>query len=280
MLTIREYCALFLSNRPLNTERAYRYHLIAFISWMHDNGRNPLKPQKIDLAQYSASISGRKPNTQHAYLAAIRSFYRYLYDIDVIDKPVHEAAKKPTKVDNDPHNRYLTINQVHMLFAACSNPFDHCMLAWLYYLGLRVSELCNIKKTDLHVEIDQAWVSILGKGGKTRSLEIPRICLDTAQRLGWPRHAYLLTSKTRPESPIHPTTIWRRLRTLGNRAGMQNVALSPHWLRHAHVSHALDAGAPPQTVQRSVGHASLSTTSQYSHPRPGDSSCRYLTGQN
>ena len=54
--------------------------------------------------------------------------------------------------------------------------------------------------------------------------------------------------------------------------------MSAHWLRHAHVSHALDRGAPVHLVQATVGHASLTTTSRYAHARPGDSSSRYLPG--
>ena len=53
-------------------------------------------------------------------------------------------------------------------------------------------------------------------------------------------------------------------------------AVSAHWLRHAHVSHALDRGAPAHLLQATVGHSSLATTSRYAHARPGDSSARYL----
>jgi integrase/recombinase XerD len=59
------------------------------------------------------------------------------------------------------------------------------------------------------------------------------------------------------------------------RAGLP-VTFTVHDLRHAHVSHALDRGAPAHVVQHTVGHASLVTTSHYAHVRPGDSSARYL----
>ena len=59
------------------------------------------------------------------------------------------------------------------------------------------------------------------------------------------------------------------------RAGIKS-AVSPHWLRHAHASHALDAGIPVQEVQSTLGHASLVTTSKYAHARPGHSSGRGL----
>ena len=55
-----------------------------------------------------------------------------------------------------------------------------------------------------------------------------------------------------------------------------STAVSAHWLRHAHASHALDRGAPVHVVQTTLGHASLATTTRYSHARPGDSSARYL----
>jgi hypothetical protein len=55
-----------------------------------------------------------------------------------------------------------------------------------------------------------------------------------------------------------------------------NVGVSPHWLRHAHASHALDHGAPIHLVQATLGHCSVATTSRYLHARPGDSSARFL----
>jgi site-specific recombinase XerD len=61
------------------------------------------------------------------------------------------------------------------------------------------------------------------------------------------------------------------------RAGL-SAAVSAHWLRHVHVSHALDRGAPAHLVQATVGHANLATTSKYAHARPADSSSRYLPG--
>jgi site-specific recombinase XerD len=60
----------------------------------------------------------------------------------------------------------------------------------------------------------------------------------------------------------------------GRRAGKGGV--SPHWLRHAHATHALERGAPIHIVQATLGHASVATTGRYLHARPTDSSARYL----
>ena len=59
------------------------------------------------------------------------------------------------------------------------------------------------------------------------------------------------------------------------RAGLR-AGVSPHWLRHAHATHALERAAPIHTVQATLGHASVATTGKYLHARPTDSSARYL----
>ncbi len=67
------------------------------------------------------------------------------------------------------------------------------------------------------------------------------------------------------------------MKIAAKRAGLSET-VSAHWLRHSHVSHALDRGAPVHLVQATVGHASLAATSRYAHARPTDSSSRYLPG--
>ncbi len=76
---------------------------------------------------------------------------------------------------------------------------------------------------------------------------------------------------------LDPSQVHRIVKIAAKRAGLLD-AVSAHWLRHAHVSHALDRGAPVRLVQATVGHASLATTSRYAHARPSDSSSRYLPG--
>lgn len=68
---------------------------------------------------------------------------------------------------------------------------------------------------------------------------------------------------------------WNIVRQAADRAGIEKN-VSPHWLRHAHASHALDRGAPVHLVKDTLGHASLATTSRYAHANPGDSSARCL----
>jgi integrase/recombinase XerD len=75
--------------------------------------------------------------------------------------------------------------------------------------------------------------------------------------------------------PLSPLRVERVVRAAATRAGIA-ADVTPHWLRHSHVSHALDRGAPVHLVQQTVGHASLATTTRYSHARPSESSGLYL----
>ena len=76
---------------------------------------------------------------------------------------------------------------------------------------------------------------------------------------------------------LDPAQTHRVVKAAAVRAGLP-AAISAHWLRHAHASHALDRGAPIHLVQATLGHASVATTSRYLHARPSDSSSRYLAG--
>jgi integrase/recombinase XerD len=75
--------------------------------------------------------------------------------------------------------------------------------------------------------------------------------------------------------PLTDSGIWRIVKAAAQRAGIE-VPVSPHWLRHAHASHALDRGAPIHLVQATLGHASITTTGRYLHARPKESSSKFL----
>jgi len=79
------------------------------------------------------------------------------------------------------------------------------------------------------------------------------------------------------DGTLDPSQVHRIVKRAAQRADLSD-RVSAHWLRHAHVSHVLDSGAPVHLVQAKISHASLATTSRYAHARPTDSSSRYLPG--
>ena len=120
-------------------------------------------------------------------------------------------------------------------------------------------------------------VSVYGKGGKTRT-----ILLSAST---WQALQIYKGEKNLPDTPVFPSRkkkghldpsqVLRIVRAAAKRAEI-DLNVSPHWLRYAHASHALDRGAPIHLVQQTLGHESVATTRRYLHARPPDSSARYL----
>ena len=128
----------------------------------------------------------------------------------------------------------------------------------------------------MQVRDDGGQVTVFGKGGKTR-----HVLLSTATwaelvklRNGGDQDAPVFPSR-RGGGHLDPSAAWRIVRKAAPRAGIEGN-VSPHWLRHAHASHALERGAPVALVRDTLGHSSVSTTNGYLHARPNDSSARYL----
>jgi integrase/recombinase XerD len=119
-------------------------------------------------------------------------------------------------------------------------------------------------------------ITVFGKGGKTRSVQL---------RVSVWKQLSKLRGEAQPHEPVFPSRkggepltdsgIWRIVKQAARRAGIE-VPVSPHWLRHAHASHALDRGAPIHLVQATLGHASIMITGRYLHARPKESSSKFL----
>jgi site-specific recombinase XerD len=146
-----------------------------------------------------------------------------------------------------------------------------------YAGGLRVSELVALRWRDLQPRGDSGQLAVFGKGGKTRYVLLPASVWADLQALG-------TGDDTTPDVPVfrsrkgsHLTArqTQRLVDAAAKRAALR-AGVSPHWLRHAHATHALERGAPIHIVQATLGHASVATTGRYLHARPTDSSACYL----
>lgn len=127
------------------------------------------------------------------------------------------------------------------------------LLFLLYASGARRAELARLSWNDLQSSGDGGQVTVFGKGGKTRSIQLPESVWTQLARL---------RGKAGPEDPVFPSRkkgkplsesgVWRIVKKAGKRAGLE---LSPHWLRHAHASHALDRGIRSSRRWREDGGA-------------------------
>jgi integrase/recombinase XerD len=133
---------------------------------------------------------------------------------------------------------------------------------------------CGLRWRDVQARTGGAvQVTVYGKGDATRVVLLPAALAVELEALrdAAGRDVPVFAGRT---GALTSGQAYRIVKAAGVRAGVPG--LSPHWLRHAHASHALDGGATIHVVRDTLGHASLATTSRYLHARPGDSSALYL----
>jgi integrase/recombinase XerD len=147
------------------------------------------------------------------------------------------------------------------------------LLQVLYAAGLRVSELAGLTWSDaLTRDKGQLQLSVTGKGGVTRQVLLPepvsRALLSLRGDAG-ANDPLFASGKT--GARLTERAVLGIVKRTAKRAGI-DAPVSPHWLRHAHASHAIDRGATLPEVQATLGHANIATTSGYLHARPESSS--------
>jgi len=205
-------------------------------------------------------------------VAELRSFGDFLVREGVLERNTFRTVSAPRIPKRLPH--YLTVAEVEALLAVpdTSTPRglrDRAIIEVLYAAGLRVSELVGLNVAD--VDLHQALVHVVGKGGKERIGLLGRPAVQALR-------AYLKVGRPallgqRPTNALWLNHRGGRLTTRGvalilSRAGKQagiRTPVSPHILRHSFATHLLDGGADLRIVQELLGHANLATTQIYTH---------------
>jgi integrase/recombinase XerD len=264
---------LWLHGRSPATQRAYRADAEAFLAF----AAKPLRAVTLgDLQAYADQLAATQaPASQARRLAAVKSLCGFAHRLGYlpfdVGRPLRLPPRKATLAE-----RILPEADVQRLIALEPAPRNRVLLRLLYAAGVRVSELCALRWCDVQArEGGAGQITVYGKGAKTRA-----VLLSAAT---W-RELAGLRGDAPPEAPVFRSRkggaltapqVWRIVRAAAARAGIA-TGVSPHWLRHAHASHALDRGAPIHLVSATLGHADLRTTSAYTHARPTESSAKYL----
>jgi integrase/recombinase XerD len=223
------------------------------------------------------SAAGLAPASRVRVLAAAKSLFGFCYRLRHI--PANPAAELALpRYEVRLVERILSEEDVQRMLAVDAEPRDRVLLHLLYGGGLRVGEVCNLRWRNLRPHGEAGQITVYGKGGRMRSMALPAPLWSDITSLRGSAGA---------EEPVFPSRSGQALdrgrvrvivRQAAEQAGIASP-VSPHWLRHAHASHALDRGAPIHLVQATLGHSSVATTSAYLHARPGDSSARFLAPQ-
>jgi integrase/recombinase XerD len=270
--TDAEVIGLWLHGRSPHTQRAYTHDIGRFVAFV----ARPLAQVKLrDLQAFSDSLVGLADGSRARCLAAVKSLLTFAQKIGYIAFNVGAALELPASKDTLAE-RILPEADVLAMIRGEVKPRNHALLRLLYVSGVRVSEVCGLAWRDVQpVGDDTAQITVYGKGGKTRAVRLTPSC--------W-RALEAIRGAAGPEGPVFrsqkgghldPSQVARIVRAAAVRAGV-SLAVSPHWMRHAHASHALDRGAPISLVQATLGHSSVATTGRYLHARPTESSARFL----
>ncbi len=265
--------ALWLHGRSAATQRAYAADLSAFFAHV----QRPLHAVTLGGVQgFQDTLKTLATATEARRLSAVKSLLSFGHKTGYLAVNVGAAIRLP-KVKGTLAERILGIDDVLRMLALERQARNKALLRLLYLGGLRISEACGLRGRDLATRDDAGQVTVFGKGGKTRAVLLKAsVWQDLAALRPADPDAPVFRSRE-GGGALDPSQVHRIVKSAAKRAELSD-AVSAHWLRHAHVSHALDRGAPVHLVQATVGHASLATTSRYAHARPSDSSSRYLPG--
>jgi integrase/recombinase XerD len=172
--------------------------------------------------------------------------------------------------------RILSEVEVGLLIRAARSKRDRVLLEVAYAGGLRVSELVGLTWSDILPRDERVQLSVLGKGGKVRQVLLPEIVSRSLLALRGDAGANNAVFGSRKGGGrLTERAVHGMMKRTAIRAGI-NPDVSPHWLRHAHGSHAIDRGASLPVVKATLGHGNISTTSAYLHARPSSSSGLHL----
>jgi integrase/recombinase XerD len=234
------------------TVRNYTFFVEKFLE---KTNKPPEKLSEDDVKMYiSDMFDSKSKNTIMLAAAALKFFYKEVLKKDFEGVPLPKKDKKLPEV--------LTKNEVKNLIESTDTVKSRLIVSLLYSTGLRVSELVNLKVSDLNLEDKTGWVR-RGKGSKDRLFVMSEnLSGELKEYLGERgKENEFVFSKTKP---LTTRNIQKIIKGARERAGI-NKKTTPHTLRHSFATHLLEQGTDIRVIQSLLGHTSLSTTQLYTH---------------
>ena len=261
-------------NYSPNTLEAYQHDLRHLLDYCEREGKEPLTMKLEDLQHFAATIHelGIGPTSQARILSGVRSFYRYLLLDGYIEADPTELLESPRLGEHLPE--VLSTEEVDRLedsidLSTNEGHRNRAIIEVLFSCGLRVSELVNLKYSDLYPE--DGYIRVLGKGSKERLVPISERAIHELDN--WRAVRNLMTIKPGEEDYVFlnrrgahltRTMILIMIKRQAEEAGIQKT-ISPHTLRHSFATALLEGGADLRVIQALLGHESIGTTDIYTH---------------
>ena len=261
---------LWLHGRSAETKLAYRKNVRRFLDFVG----KPLPQVTLrELQAFVDQLTGAAASRRLA-IAALKSLFSFGSKITYLRFNIAAVVRSPKVVDRLAE-RILAEADVQKMIALTESRRNQLLLRVLYGTGVRVSELCGLTWRNLQPNGSTGQITVFGKGGKTRAILLKPKTWNVLLSLRANAGAADPVFRSQKGGHLDVSQIRRIVYAAAARAGLPQK-VSPHWLRHAHASHALDRNAPIHLVQVTLGHRSVSTTGRYLHARPAESSSLYL----
>ena len=269
----RRYMKLERNFTP-NTLDAYMRDIDKLMKYLDEKGIQATEVSLRDLQGFASGMRGLgiSPRTQCRVLSGVRTFYRFLLTDGYISDDPSELLESPQLGEHLPE--VLTTDEVDRLERAVDltkweGQRNKTIVEVLFSCGLRVSELVNLRLSDLY--LDERFVRVLGKGRKERLVPISdsavrqlRLWFDDRCHMdikpGEEDYVFL----NRRGAHLTRTMILIMIKRLGAEAGITKT-ISPHTLRHSFATALLEGGADLRAIQAMLGHESIGTTEIYTH---------------
>lgn len=281
----RRAVLLWLTRRDSpHTRRAYFSDAVLFIWFLNeDMGKSRLREAVYsDIEAFRAKLmsfcaaSGQSVNSVRRRIASVKSLYSYLLKSGVMERNPAAGVDPPRAVDTL-NERILSEEEARAMIDSEENGRNRALLKFLYSTGIRVSEVVAVRWGDISFAAGKKpTVTVLGKGSKTRTITFSEETLKTLFPLRKnPSDRSEPVFRSGRGGTLDPSQVFRIVRKAAKKAGIDRP-VSPHWMRHAHATHALSRGAPVHLVKWQLGHSSAEMTMRYTHVMPQEGSSDYL----
>ena len=247
----RNYSDKTILNYKMDLENFYNYI-------------NKKKTKKIDfdfLQEYIENLSQKKYSTKsiQRHISSLKSYFKFLYNKNYINVNHAELLCLPKNEIKLPN--YLTIIDLEKIYELDLSLRDKLIVELLYSTGIRLSELVNIKISDINFY--DKTIKVLGKGNKERYVLFGSVCSKLLKEyINNENRVYLLLNKN--GNKLSERGVEYIIEKIFKSVNV-HTKLTPHTLRHTFATHMLDNGCDLVTVQKLLGHSDLSTTSIYTH---------------
>ena len=252
-----------------NTVSSYKNDITSFVAWLNKKNIDELTATSVDINSYISFLfnNGLKSSSINRKISSLKHFYLFLLKKKIINNSPADETSTPKQEKYLPTS--MSEDEVECLLNSPKSSSkierrDKAMIEILYATGMRISELVNLKLTD--IDFNRSVLKVLGKGSKERLVpygekasEALSIYLND-RRTSQCKEVFLSNRGLK----ITRGAFWQRIKIYIKRENLKS-SISPHTLRHAFATHLLNRGADLRSVQILLGHSDLSTTQIYTH---------------